>query len=154
GTILVRCVSDDQEVARFQARGDREIFVFRFSPDGRYLATTHLPGFALTVWDIQRGTIAVNDPGHVSWGAARFSPDSRRLAVAHEDRELLIYDLATGQPSRRWRERALSEPVFSPDGTRLALLDHDGRVSSSVRILEAESGRLVRSIPIPQLSLT
>ena len=42
------------EIARFQARGDREIFVFGFSPDGRYLATTHFPGFALTVWDIDR----------------------------------------------------------------------------------------------------
>ena len=43
GTIQVRRVADDQEIARFQARGDREIFVFGFSPDGRYLATTHSP---------------------------------------------------------------------------------------------------------------
>ena len=54
GTIQVRRVADDQEIARFQARGDREIFVFGFSPDGRYLATTHFPGGALTVWDIDR----------------------------------------------------------------------------------------------------
>ena len=43
GTISVRRVADDQEIARFQARGDREICVFAFSPDGRYLATTHTP---------------------------------------------------------------------------------------------------------------
>ena len=153
GTIQVRRVADDQEVARFQARGDRDIFVFRFSPDGRYLTTTHQPDLDLTVWDVVRRTIAVKDPGPVSWGAARFSPDSRRLAVAHADGEFLIYDLATGQPRRRWRERSPSDPVFSPDGTLIALMDHDGRVYSSLRILEAESGRIVRSIPIPQLPL-
>ena len=58
GTILCR-VADDREVARFQARGDRDIFVFAFSPDGRYLTTTHLPGYALTVWDVDRNTIAL-----------------------------------------------------------------------------------------------
>ena len=44
GRSSVRRVADDQEIARFQARGDRDIFVFAFSPDGRYLATTHSPG--------------------------------------------------------------------------------------------------------------
>ena len=34
GTILVRRVADDQEIARFSAQGDREFFVFGFSPDG------------------------------------------------------------------------------------------------------------------------
>ena len=63
GTILVRRVADDQEVARFQARGDRDIFVFAFSPDGRYLTTTHFPGYALTVWDVDRNTIACRGAG-------------------------------------------------------------------------------------------
>ncbi|HZW32333.1 MAG TPA: protein kinase [Isosphaeraceae bacterium] len=151
--IEVRRVVDDGEVARFEARGDREIQVFAFSPDGRYLATTHYPGFALTVWDIEQGVISVNDPGQVAGGAARFSPDSRRIAVAHADGEFLMYDLATGQPGRRWRERAPSDPAFSPDGIQIALVENDQRVSSSLRILKAESGRIVRSIPIPNLSL-
>ena len=102
GTIQVHRVADDGEIARFQAQGDREISVFGFSPDGRYLATTHYPGFALTVWDIDQHAVTVNDPGPVSWAAANFSPDSRRIALIHEDGELLIYDLATGRPSRRW----------------------------------------------------
>ena len=63
GTIRVRRVADDGEIAHFEARGDRDIFVFGFSPDGRYLATTHYPGFALTVWDIDQQAIAVDDPG-------------------------------------------------------------------------------------------
>ena len=103
GTIQVRRVADDQEIARFQARGDREVFVFGFSPDGRYLATTHFPGFALTVWDIERRTVVAERSGPVSWCvAAKFSPDSRRIAVGHDDGELVVYDLATGRPSQRW----------------------------------------------------
>ncbi|HZW34975.1 MAG TPA: tetratricopeptide repeat protein, partial [Isosphaeraceae bacterium] len=88
-------------------------------------------------------------------GAAQFSPDSRRIVIGHEDGEFLLYNLATGQPSRRWRQRAPSELAFSPDGARIALLErNDRRFSDSLRILEAESGRLVRSIPIPRLPLT
>ena len=69
GTIQVRRVADDEEVARFHARGDREVAVFGFSPDGRYLATTHYPGYALTVWDIDRGSVVLNDPGPRRRGA-------------------------------------------------------------------------------------
>ena len=43
GTISVRRFADDREIARFPARGDRDIWIFGFSPDGRYLATTHVP---------------------------------------------------------------------------------------------------------------
>jgi hypothetical protein len=68
GTIQVRRMADHQEIARFQARGDRDIGVLRFSPDGRYLATTHHPDGALTVWDVDRRAISVNDPGPISWG--------------------------------------------------------------------------------------
>ena len=65
--ISVRSFADDQEVARFTARGDRESGVFSFSPDGRYLATTDYPG-GLTVWDVDRHAVAVGDPGPVSSG--------------------------------------------------------------------------------------
>ena len=43
GTILVRRMGDDQEIARFAAQGDRDIWVFALSPDGKYLATTIIP---------------------------------------------------------------------------------------------------------------
>ena len=94
-------MADNGEISRFQARGDREIFVFCFSPDGRYLATTHVPGFALTVWDVDHGGVALQDRGQVAGFSAQFSPDSTRLAVGHDDGNLIVYDLATGKPGRR-----------------------------------------------------
>ncbi len=148
GTIQVRRVADDEEVARFSARGDREIFVFGFSPDGRYLATTDPPGYALTVWDIEQRTVCLNDPGPVTGYSARFSPDSRRIALAHVDGELLVYDLATGQSIRRWRGPGPAQDLaFRPDGAQIAVIYHEKR--PDCQIIEAESGKLVRSIPLP-----
>jgi len=144
-TISVRRVADDEEVARFQARGDRDIWVFGFSPDGRYLATTDHPSLALTVWEIDRRAIAVEDPG-CNWRGARFSPDSRRIAVAHQDGDLLVFDLATGRPCRRWRERA-TRLAFRPDGAQIAVIDNESN-PPTCRILEGESGRLVRTFPV------
>ena len=147
GTISVRRIADDAEIARFEARGDRGIFVFGFSPDGRYLATTHFPKFALTVWDIDRRVVGVNDPGPVHGGAARFSPDSRRLALVNGSRELLVYDLATGRPSGRWSVPGLGGLAFRPDGAQIAVIDNEPN-HPTCRILEAETGRLVQSIPL------
>jgi eukaryotic-like serine/threonine-protein kinase len=150
GTILVHRVTDDQEIARFHARGDSDIWVFCFSPDGRYLSTKHAPDGALTVWDIGRGTAVVNDPGPVSHGvAATFSPDCRRIGVGHDDGELIVYGLATGQPSRRWRVPApLRSLAFSADGAQIAVLCEEQK-NQFCRISEAETGRLVRSFPLP-----
>ena len=81
GTILVRQVGDQRELARFKARGNRQVPIFSLSPDGRYLATTHYPDLSLTVWDVDRGVVAVNHPGRIHNAAAIFSPDSRRFVL-------------------------------------------------------------------------
>jgi WD40 repeat protein/Flp pilus assembly protein TadD len=150
GTILVRRVQDDQEVARFTARGYRDIFIFRLSPDGRYLATTHSPDFGLTVWDIDRRAAVLNDPGRIPSYAAVFSPDSRRIALAHENGDILVYELSSGQLSRRWRWPAhgvVSELAFRGDGVQIAMTT--GASDPTCFILETDTGRLIRSIRLP-----
>jgi serine/threonine protein kinase/WD40 repeat protein/tetratricopeptide (TPR) repeat protein len=153
GTIQVRRVADDREVARFQARGDREVQILSFSPDGRYLVSTHYPGFALTVWDVERRAVAVHDSGPVRGRAAQFSRDSRRLALVKENLtprgfELLIYDLANGQPTRRWRLPGSADLAFRPDGAQIAVNDNESR-PPACRIFEVETGRLVQTIALP-----
>jgi eukaryotic-like serine/threonine-protein kinase len=148
GTIQVRRVADDEEIARFRARGDREVHVFGFSPDGRYLATMNNPGFALTVWDIEQGTACVNDPGPATGSSGIFSPDSRRIALSHLDGELLVYDLATGHHSRLWHGPGPAQDLaFGPDGAQIAVIYNETK--PSCQIIEAGSGKLVRSIPLP-----
>jgi WD40 repeat protein len=150
GTISVRRFTDDQEIVRFQARGDRDIYTFGFSPDGRYLATTHYPGYALTVWDVDGRSVAFDDRAAVSsGGGATFSPDSRRIAVAHKDGEFVICDLATGLPRVRRRGPGIERPQFSPDGSRIALSERDGEKTRTCRILDANTGRLALAIPMP-----
>ena len=146
GTIEVRRVADDQQIACFDAAGTRDIWVFCFSPDGRYLATTHDPGHALIVWDVDRRAIAVRDPGRV-WRGVRFSPDSRRIAVAHEDGGLFLWDLANGRPSQPWPTGRSDRLAFRPDGGQIAIIDN-GAEPPICRILEGVTGRLVYSFPL------
>jgi WD40 repeat protein/Flp pilus assembly protein TadD len=145
--VQVRRVADDREIARFPARGFQGIYVLSFSPDGRYLATKHHPGYALTVWDVDQRAVVVDEPGPVSERAAGFSPDSRRIALAREGGEILVYDLATGQPIPLSNVPAARDLAFRPDGGQIAVIS--SRLNkSSCQILDSRSGQLVRSIPL------
>jgi serine/threonine protein kinase/WD40 repeat protein len=153
GTIEVRRVENDAEIARFKDRGDREPWVFCFSPDGRYLAATHDPNHGLTVWDIDRRVTALDGPGAVDWQAAVFSPDSRRIAV-QAGGKILVYDLKTGQPANGWSGPVTSaSSTFRPDGTEIAVAP--GHVKNGAcRILDAETGRTLRTISLPTIDRT
>jgi WD40 repeat protein len=144
GTISVRRLEDDWELARFPSRGDRDIAVFEFSPDGRYLASGDTPGLSLKVWDLKRAALAVDDPGPV-WHQVAWSPDGRRLLVIRRG-TLLEYDLATGRLVRTWPGPA-GHLAFRPDGAQLAVIGTDPS-RQSCRIHEAGSGRLIRTFSL------
>ena len=143
GSIEVRSVADDGEIAHFQARGFNP-HLLKFSPDGRYLATSHVPDLGVTVWDVETGTVALNDPGPV-W-AANYSPDGGQFACAHPG-EVIFFDLSTGNPVRRWPGPA--EPrdlAFRPDGTQIAVVDT--AQNNKCSIFEVQTGRLVTPIEV------
>jgi eukaryotic-like serine/threonine-protein kinase len=145
GTITVRRVADDAEIDRFAARGDREIYVFRFSPDGRYLATTHFPGYALTVRDIDRRTGVLDAPGPVAYRAARFSPDGQRIALQRGDGTTLLYDLASGQPRGSWPgPPSGGDLAFRADGARIAAF-YNVQATPTCQVVESETGHQVGS---------
>ncbi len=148
GTIQVRGVADDREIARFQARGDHAIDLLELSPDGRYLATTHFPGLALTVWDIDKHAVVLDHHGPVRWRAADFSPNSRRIALIEDHRDVLVYELASGRRSSIWNMPGSRFLAFRPDGAQIAVTLNE-RGNPNCRILESETGRLVRSIKLP-----
>ena len=89
----------------------------------------------------------MNDEGPVLWRAASFSPDSRRIALIHEDGDLLIYDLAARRRSGRWHMPNSRHLAFRPDGAQIAVT-HNEPGNPNCRILESETGRLVRSIKL------
>jgi serine/threonine protein kinase/WD40 repeat protein len=140
GTILVRRMSDDQEIAQFQSKGDRNIWVFTFSPDGRHLASRDPPSGAVDVWDVDARALCLRDPGPVSASAAHFSPDSRRVAMAHEDGSLLVYDLASCKRYKSWHGPAPAQDLgYRPDGKQIAVVYSDN--PPTCRIFDADTGR-------------
>ncbi len=149
GTIRIRRLADGHEVARLHGPADREVRHFLFSPDGRYLAITHFEGGSLTVWDIDRRAVALEDPGPIACDhSARFSPDSSQFALAHGNGELIVRDLSTGRIL--WRRDNLGQPrdlSFRPDGTLIAVL-YQGN-APSCRLIDAKTGSPVREIPMP-----
>src|SRR5262249_36520552 len=113
--------------------------------------TRNYPGYGQTAWEVETQSVAVDDAGPVH--AADFSPDSRRLAVVREDGkhrgdELLLHDLATGGPGVRWRLPGSGHLAFRPDGARIAI-DDNALAPPACRILETETGRVVRTISLP-----
>jgi serine/threonine protein kinase/WD40 repeat protein len=143
GTIQVRRIDDNREIARFRAEGDRDTFVLQFSPDGRYLAANDYPNWPVRVWDVDRGALVVTDPGPAFQQVA-FRPDSRRILVGEE--ALREYDTATGRLVRTWPGN-LARAAFRPDGAQVAVIDK-GTNPPNCRILEAESGRPIRSFSV------
>ncbi|MHC1765221.1 MAG: protein kinase [Verrucomicrobiia bacterium] len=83
-------------------------------------------------------------------GAARLAPDNRRLYLARSDvfngrYSIQCIDLATGKElwqTEPQRDLGVSTMAVSPDGRVLAT--GSGYESSTIRILEAETGRLLR----------
>jgi serine/threonine protein kinase/WD40 repeat protein len=149
GTVLVCHAIDGQEIVRFPARGEREFQFFGFSPDGRYLAATHLPRAALTVWDIDRRAVLLDVQGPLRTWAVGFTPGNPGVAAFHEnDGELRVYDLLTGRVRSRWPAPVPSGLAFRSDGDRIALTAHE-QGKSTCRILEMATGQTVRTISLP-----
>ena len=107
-----------------------------FHPDGRRLLgrggeqTIH-------VWDVATGSKLAW--GQAAAGLAPVSPGGSGLALDREGRRLLtsdgVYDAGTGK-----RLLSVGGSAFSPDGTRIAAVG---------KILEAEAGRELLTLPVP-----
>jgi eukaryotic-like serine/threonine-protein kinase len=147
GTLQVLRFADSREIARFKLRDDREVWVLRFSPDGRYLASTIQPGSSVRVWDVVNGEICLDTQEPVSTYSAKFSPDSRRIAIRQSEGDLVVYDLAKGRVIHRWRRTAEDDLAFNSDGTQIAV-SHGGRPKPTCEIFDLESGRTVRTFPL------
>lgn len=113
-----------------------------WSPDGHLLAAGDRAGVvrlcaARTPFESQR----ILEPRSGGVWAVAFSPDGRLLAVAAGDGDVMLHDVGTGVPMRRFtgRRETVYAVAFSPDGTRMATGSRD----RTARIWDVASGREV-----------
>ena len=89
-----------------------------FSPDSRWLVSTHGDG-AVLVWDmVERRRAASFNEHSGSVRAVAFSLGGKRIASASEDRSVIVWDTATGRKETTLigHTTRLSGLAFAPDG--------------------------------------
>ncbi|MER5398528.1 PQQ-binding-like beta-propeller repeat protein [Streptomyces sp. NPDC002599] len=167
GRTLVTSSNLDPDVRVHRLSGDRPRTILRgrsgtyiagmaFSRDGRAVATVRQgpPGRgSVQLWDARTGDRAAalgldTDPALGGeqipepvnrLGAVGFSPTGRALAArVGKDRVIEVRDIVTGRLRQSRDLGAVATAVFSPDGTRLAVVGAEG----SVRIWRLSTGAL------------
>jgi Tol biopolymer transport system component len=129
-----------------------------FAPDGRTIAFTRGGGGAESIWtiDLVGGEQRLLSPMRrgVAYIPSSYSPDGRTLLATrfNENRsargEPVALNLDTGGTTRLL-PRGI-EPVFSPDGTKIALTREIGhRRGRDLFVLDAATGRLRRLTRTP-----
>ncbi|MFD3314597.1 PQQ-binding-like beta-propeller repeat protein [Streptomyces sp. NPDC058694] len=155
-TIRVHRLSADRPQTTLSGHASTYIADMTFSPDGRTMATVRQgpPGRgSIQLWNIRTGdckaTLALDtdladrgkqSPDTVSrLAAVGFSPAGRALAArAAKNRGIEVWDVATGRLLKTLTLSVIDTAVFSPDGTRLAIVGEKG----TVRIWHLSTGAL------------
>jgi WD40 repeat protein len=112
---------------------DLPIIYLAVSPDGTMLATctgivTPRTKGALTLWDIETG-MEIRTIQQDVFGSPAFSPDGALLACRDQQRNVTLFDVATGKALRILKDTHNGSWVkFSPDGRQVASAYTDGTV--------------------------
>ena len=107
-----------------------EVWGVTFSPDGRWLISTHADG-AILLWDVaEREAVANFNEHYGSVRAVAFSSNGKRVASASEDRSVIIWNAESGQKETVLvgHETRVTAVKFSPDGQEVASSDQSGIV--------------------------
>jgi WD40 repeat protein/tetratricopeptide (TPR) repeat protein len=160
GTLAVFDTATGRPIALHGSAHASPISALAFSGDGATLATADAEG-TIKIWaDVQKmnsKTTALRTlKGHQ--GAIRalgFSIDGKRLASVSADKTARVWDLENAGAAIRALEgtaKAGSNVArFSPDGQLIAVADAS---SSSVRLWDAATGRLVRELSVAEAADT
>lgn len=152
GNILVRRVSDDQTLAVLTGLKKPPAWVFRFSPDGQFLAAKDEPN-QLHLWDLRHGNGPSKALGRVCGSAFDFSPDSRLVAFGC-DGPIHLVNIASGQeiklldvPAPDKNTYSINYIVFHPNGQQVAI--SSAEKDRAVQILDLNDGHVVKILPHP-----
>lgn len=113
---------------------DSPVSRVRFSPNGRYLATSSSDQF-VNVWDVETGELLIAIDGRQPIFDMVFTPDS--LGVWTVGAELNLFEIETGVPVFTAQFSGSTIGILS-EGTQLAVGDSQGAISLFLINLEAE----------------
>jgi WD40 repeat protein/tetratricopeptide (TPR) repeat protein len=152
GTVTVRRISDDQEIARWKEDTAGDSWPERshwFSPDGRYLAVYHGGSKQVVVRRLDGPEPAVCYSGEKATGTVDFTPDSTKMAYVLTDTRIPVVDLASGQARYLPPTGVEQGPIeLAPDGRRFAIqVNRAGKRAVEVRDLA--TGQVEVSLPHP-----
>lgn len=117
---------------------DSEVWSVAYSPDGKWIATTHWNTSA-KLWDAETGQLILTFMGHTeSVNSVAFSPDGIFIATASDDGTVKIWNVGTGIETLTisGHDGPVHDVSFSPDGMALASAGEDG----TVRVWNARTG--------------
>jgi hypothetical protein len=114
-----------------------DVHSLSFAPDGLTLAAGTLPRFGMAgqgeprpvlLWDMSRQCLRRSLGGAVVHHCAAFAPDGRSVVTGDEDRQVRVWDAATGEElgALGWHQSPVWAVAFSADGRLLATLGLDG----------------------------
>lgn len=122
-----------------------EVESLSWSPDGRLLAWTGNPFYAVQVWDAIKHRQVTLYYGHKTWGPAAlaWSPDNTRLVTGScyglptSSYEIQIWEAQTGQVLSTFacHSGPIRALAWSPDGKRIVSGGMDGRL----QVIDAEA---------------
>jgi len=126
--IVLWDAATQQKLARFEYSAI--VWSVVFSPDGRWLLSSHGDG-AVLIWDVaERMRVASLNEHSGAVRAVAFSPDGRRVASGGEDHSVTIWNVERGQKEAvlAAHPTRVTGVAFAPDGKSLASVDHDARL--------------------------
>ncbi len=132
------------DMLRVIGAGDRCVV---FSPDGKTLTAAgfHMDKLS-ALWDVQSGKRLQTFVGHTEWevDATAISPDGKLLASTGVDKQILVWEIATGKLRHQITDQPyrMAALVFSPDSHTLAT----GGGDKAVKLWDMATGKLRRSL--------
>jgi tetratricopeptide (TPR) repeat protein len=117
-----------------------------FSPDGLHIATEGDDG-VVRVYDARTGEEGLILKGPAPFFLAGFSPDGTRIAARQQggDGVVRVYDSRTGREAFAIQGHGPEQMEFTPDGSRFAMVRHDGRVA----VCDGWTGEETLVLPTP-----
>ncbi len=142
-TIRAWHLTDAKEIWRLHSHFDRSIRAV-FSPDGRYIATSHPRLKTIRIWQVA-GERYIRQLSGEQFGirALKFSPDGKWLAGAGNEGVIRLWDWKTGRVVRTFsgHKMPVTDLVFSKDSKLLASSSWD----RSLILWSVDTGKKIRS---------